>query len=93
MKTREHIQRRWDLDWFTPLADLQALSFSERTNIKKDLRAEIFWVVTSSNFDLEAAMVIRANKIQTLMDANDGTAASFDPIYMYRKQFFEWCLL
>lgn len=93
MKSKQEIQRRWDLDWFTPLAETESLSFEARTGIKVELRKEVFWIATLPlELDLQSQIQIRIDKIQTLMNANDGSANSFDVYYSYRKQFFEWCL-
>ena len=94
MKTKTEIQRTWDTAWFTPLADSQSLTFDVRSLIKAELRKEVFWVVTlTTDFDLLTCLNIRIDKIQALMDANDGSAASFYAFYDYRKAFFEWCAI
>lgn len=94
MKTREEIQRTWDTEWFTPIADGLSLSSDARAEIRQALRKEIFWLATlNQEVDLQEILSIRITKIQTIMDANDGSAASFDVFYSYRKQFFEWAAI
>lgn len=94
MKTKIEIQRNWDIEWFTPLADLEDLSFETRTQIKNEIRKEVQWLVTlPPEIDLGDSLSIRAGKIQAIMDANDGTAASFDVFFQYRKAFFEWAMV
>lgn len=94
MKNKVEIQRTWESDWFNPLAESESLSFESATQIKVELRKEVFWLVTlPADVDMGEALSIRSGKIQAIMDANDGSASSFDVFYVYRKAFFEWVLI
>lgn len=94
MKSKEEIQRTWEAAWFNPLAESESLTFETIANIKAELRKEVYWIVTlPAGLDLFGQLDIRINKIQNLMNANDGSAASFDVYYSYRKQFFEWAIV
>jgi hypothetical protein len=94
MKTRQDIQRDWDSLWFTPLADAELLSFEARSNIKAEIRKEVFWIATlPGELNLSDILNIRLDKIQSILDANDGDASAFDVYYVYRQLFFSWCLV
>lgn len=93
MKSVLDIQRNWDIEWFTPLAESLALTDEVKYGVKGALRLEVYWIATAPmNSNIEDSITKRMNKITTLAALNSGSASSFDPYFDYRKQFFAWTL-
>jgi len=89
-KDKVFIQRFWIPEFFQPLAVSGSLDATTQANIKVEIYKEVEWVLRNPNFEDDT--VIRLDKIQDLLTANEDDITVFDQYYVYRRLFFEWIL-
>jgi len=89
-KDKVFIQRYWKTEFFEPIAVSGSIDDSTQVSIKTELAKEVEWVVRSPDFETNA--ILRIDKIDALLAANEDDITEFDQYSQYRRLFFEWIL-
>lgn len=88
MRSKIEIQRAWPA-WFADRVETYLITGDTRTKLMQSLAQEVSWLIGVVE-DVEAHVQHRLDKIQSLLDAHDGTMASFDEFWDHRQAFLIW---